>query len=382
MRCVVAFILLASSVTAQDFNWAVDDTFSWTLTEKGGGHDLGGTDVTSSSAGQFSETPALESCVHRISVSNGSQGGQGSATHIGDGVFLTCRHVFDRQWRAVKIGDAQVEATATVAKGPDFAVVRTDVASHAAAPVSTSPLSDGQTLHVYGATTGLHTGVLSHRRWSHGYRAVVCPVPTESGDSGAGVFNAAGELVGVHWGSTGNEVFFTPLSEVQDLLTPGSVADLPASTATEPSTSICPCLGYRGRAHCYCLQRGVACKCNRTTGSEWVMSDGKPVKKTGKYANPNNVAVTPSAPFSPAAGSSPSPPGADKPSITIHVADFACPPCEQVKRYDWRDFNVLWVTGGAASYPQIRWQDARGVTRVLTGAYRPDQVRWSWERTQ
>lgn len=77
--------------------------------------------------------------------------------------------------------------------------------------------------------------------------------------------------------------------EEQDAPSGGSGAELTpfVETAPEPSTAICPCLGYRGRAHCYCLQRGVACKCNRTTGSEWLMKDGRPVKKTGRYANPN-----------------------------------------------------------------------------------------------
>lgn len=300
---LLALLSLCVSASAEDFRWQVTDapSFTWSITAREGGglQSTGGTEVTSSSAGQVSETPALESFVHRINVSNVSTGGQGSATHIGGGVFLTCRHVFARQWNAVKVGGMSVKADPSIASGPDFAVVRTDVSSHASAPVSTAQLSDGETLHVYGAKTGLHTGVLSHRRWSQGYRAVVCQIPTESGDSGAGVFNAAGELVGVHWGSTGNEVFFTPLSEVASMLTPGSVVEtLPSSTATEPSTAICPCQGFRGRAHCFCLQRGVACKCNRTTGSEWLMADGRPVRKTGQYANPNKPSPLTTPPFS------------------------------------------------------------------------------------
>lgn len=63
------------------------------------------------------------------------------------------------------------------------------------------------------------------------------------------------------------------------------------SPAAEPSTAICPCLGYRGREHCFCLQRGVKCRCNRTTGSEWEMADGRPVKKTGRYDNPSRQGV-------------------------------------------------------------------------------------------
>lgn len=65
---------------------------------------------------------------------------------------------------------------------------------------------------------------------------------------------------------------------------PGSVAAPPKDAAAD--LSICPCLGYRGKEHCYCLQRGVACGCNRTKGSEWNMESGRPVNKTGRYADP------------------------------------------------------------------------------------------------
>lgn len=78
----------------------------------------------------------------------------------------------------------------------------------------------------------------------------------------------------------------------------------------------------------------------------------------------------------------PAAPAADKPSITITVADFYCAPCNQLKAMDWKDFNVTWAVGGAPAYPQISWQDARGVTRVLTGAYTPSRVMWSWKATQ
>lgn len=86
------------------------------------------------------------------------------------------------------------------------------------------------------------------------------------------------------------------------------------------------------------------------------------------------------APFNPgAAARLPTAPGADK--LTIHVAPFHCPPCEQVKRMDWQGFDVSWVTGGADAYPTIAWRDKDGVRRVLRGAYSPSRVRWSYNRT-
>ena len=73
-----------------------------------------------------------------------------------------------------------------------------------------------------------------------------------------------------------------------------TVAPSPGSAAAPPKDavadlSICPCLGYKGKAHCYCLQRGVQCRCNRTTGSEWNMDGGRPVNKTGRYADPRRA---------------------------------------------------------------------------------------------
>lgn len=263
-------------------------------------------DANAADAGvTVSETAAPASVsqfVHTIHVRNGSTGGQGSATHIGDGVYLTCRHVFGRSVSGVEIDGVPTPATWSVASGPDFAVVRTQASSAAAARVNTAPLSDGQSLRVVGQKTGLHAGELSPQRWSHGYRTVVCAVPTQSGDSGAGVFNDAGELVGVHWGSTGNEVFFTPLSEVASMIqdvaanrnvapfTPAAAAHTP--TAPGADTSVCACEGSK-RGVCHCLARGVTCRCRPGVGSEWEMANGRPVRKTGRYLDPRTPLTQP-----------------------------------------------------------------------------------------
>jgi hypothetical protein len=273
------------------------------------------------------------SFVHTIHVRNGNTGGQGSATHIGSGVYLTCRHVFDRPVSSVEIDGVSASGW-SIASGPDFAVVRTR-SSGPAARVSTAPLSDGQSLRVVGQKTGLHAGELSPKRWSHGYRAVVCAVPTESGDSGAGVFNDAGELVGVHWGSTGNEVFFTPLSEVVGMIPPGSVVETsPGSTATEPSCDCDPCTC----ANCACGAVSAA-----------------------------------------------------KPSITIVVPktwdgrpyrDGDCIYCGPHVKQDWSDFDMQVVhRDGYDAYPCTEWRDKNGTLRRLRGRYSPALVRWSFDRT-
>ena len=92
---------------------------------------------------------------------------------------------------------------------------------------------------------------------------------------------------------------------------------------------------------------------------------------------------TPPAPFTPPEATAPPAAADTKPAITITVAPFHCPPCNMLKSYDWSGFDVTWVTGGNVSaYPEISWIDHRGVKRILTGAYTPKRVRWSWDRTQ
>lgn len=97
----------------------------------------------------------------------------------------------------------------------------------------------------------------------------------------------------------------------------------------------------------------------------------------------DNVAVSHAAPFSRGESVGPRSPGADnKPAITIAVAPFHCPPCNQLKTFDWSGFDVTWKTGGAVSaFPEISWTDKRGTKRILTGAYTPNRVRWSYNRT-
>lgn len=60
----------------------------------------------------------------------------------------------------------------------------------------------------------------------------------------------------------------------------------PAKEGAEKNTGICNCQGSN-KGVCYCLKSGVQCKCTPTTGSIWNLTpEGKPVGKTGEYANP------------------------------------------------------------------------------------------------
>lgn len=91
------------------------------------------------------------------------------------------------------------------------------------------------------------------------------------------------------------------------------------------------------------------------------------------------------APVERPAGAPPSPAGSDsRPRLTITVAPFHCPPCNQVKRMDWSGFDVDWRTGGHVErgYPEISWRDESGKKWWKAGAYRPDQIMGLVERTQ
>lgn len=306
MKTLLALIplLLAAPVGAQEFNWALDDPFTWQVTEKGGDpQSTGGTDVTRSSAGRNSEAPALESFVHRINVVNRG----GSATCIAPGVYITCKHLFEGlRGYQVSIDGQAVAASVTMAPSHDVAVVvRIDEASAASVDTGNAPYMAECLAFGFGSNTA-HRGVISNDD-------TLSLHPGESGieqgDSGGAVF-CDGKLVGVIRGKNPDNdlvCYFTPLSSVASLIpASGAVVDTQPSSATAPS----------------------------------------------------------------------------KPSLRIALADFPCPPCDAVKAMDWSDFDVEWVTGGAESYPQISWLDKRGVRRVLTGAYTPSRVRWSWERTQ
>jgi hypothetical protein len=197
--------------------------------------------------------------------------------------------------------------------------------------------------------------------------------------------------------------------------TPGS--DVPPTTpvvASEPLTS-CQCNGDPSRCSCTNCRCSVRCAIAsyRKGGGQRAYVRGKSdwlhlvndhgwdsdqlrgltvddlqylhgASHAGKLESSQFVAAsTNAAPFNPgAAVRHPTAPGADKPSITIHLADFKCPPCDVLKGYDWQDFDVTWVTGGADAYPSIAWHDKDGMRRVLRGAYSPWRVKWSWERTQ
>jgi hypothetical protein len=292
MKTLIAFLLLASTAIAQDFDWAIEaPSFDWSIADSAQDESAQATD-------------GLSQLVHRINVANRA----GSCVCIAPGAYVTAKHVFEGLSNyQVSIDGQAVAASVTLAPSHDVAIVKC-LSEAAAASVETGDAEYLSRVTAYGTFSEVaHEGFISN----DDTLAITSDAEIKQGDSGGGVF-CDGKLVGVIRGknpNNGRVCYFTPIS---------SVAALVAS-------------------------------------------------------------------FSPAEGrlSDKPQPGADKPSITITVADFYCAPCDELKAMDWSAFTVDWKVGGdVKAFPEISWIDQRGVKRVLTGAYSPKRVMWSWEKTQ
>lgn len=74
------------------------------------------------------------------------------------------------------------------------------------------------------------------------------------------------------------------------VVTTGAVKPAPAPVS---KTAVCQCQGSN-RGVCFCLQNGIACKCNSGKGSVWNLNEqGRAVSKTGQYADPRKAAAAP-----------------------------------------------------------------------------------------
>lgn len=69
---------------------------------------------------------------------------------------------------------------------------------------------------------------------------------------------------------------------------------VPAAKTKEAIATVCPCQGSN-KATCFCLAKGIPCKCSAQVGSVWKVEDNKAVSKTGDYANPVTLKLIPAA---------------------------------------------------------------------------------------
>lgn len=215
-------LLLLCLLGGDDFRWAVErPSFSWST--RGGGH----TSAASPQDAESSPTDGLSDYVHRINVAN--QGG--SCVCIGDGVFITCKHVFEGVGvRDVRIDGQAVAASVTFAPSHDVAIVRLGSGAAAAPlllpmgnilPRTETPAHMCECRAFGHGSEVIHTGVYSN---DDTLSLMPGPGGITQGDSGGGVF-CDGQLVGVIRGKNpGNSrvCYFTPLSDVAALVAPFS----------------------------------------------------------------------------------------------------------------------------------------------------------------
>lgn len=136
-----------------------------------------------------------------------SNDGAGSGTVVarqGDtALILTNQHVVDgakKLW-IVQRGKPKVKATllAEAPKGTDLALVTAEIPNPAVAIADREPKAKDRINH-FGHATGPQKGhMVGWANYTDG-RAMISDIFSIVGDSGAGLFNADNELVGVHWG--------------------------------------------------------------------------------------------------------------------------------------------------------------------------------------
>jgi thiol-disulfide isomerase/thioredoxin len=210
MRILIALLLplfIAASAVAGEFNWAINDSpgFSWAVTEKGG-------DPQQSAAVNHADF------IHKITVGNNV----GTCVCVGDGLYLTVKHLWDGVTAGYRmtIADAQKSGViyylpAKVQGDPtDLAVVRITrpFADHKAAEICLDPLKFRQPVAFYSRVAGeLQSGEVIYdgqTRFGLGMVAVGDDDPgSEKGDSGSGVFDADGRLVGINSSRASNGEF-------------------------------------------------------------------------------------------------------------------------------------------------------------------------------
>lgn len=175
---------------------------------------------------KVTDLPATDptQAMHRLTYGQGNNRGQVSATHIGNGYYVTCRHMMVGRTGSFELDGEPVDAE--VLEDPiDFVLLR--VRTHRGGPAagwSSQPITTGQRLMIHARLTGKVSGEVHPKQTTDGARKIIvdpsCPI-TVSGDSGSPVVDAQGLVVGIHVATVNGEraTRVVPLAEVKDLLT-------------------------------------------------------------------------------------------------------------------------------------------------------------------
>jgi hypothetical protein len=185
------------------------------------------------SAAAGSQSSAAHNAHCRVFVGDGSTGsGTLIARNDATGLVLTCSHLFDdssadivaafpdgsRYGARLVDRDPANDLAALLIKRPDSEPIGVDDSEPAGVLTACGYGSDGRFRPATGTIDGMVQAV------GASFPSVKITGAVRPGDSGGGVLNAAGRLVGVVWGCRDGETYFTcgrPLHEFLDRVWPG-----------------------------------------------------------------------------------------------------------------------------------------------------------------
>lgn len=180
---------------------------------------------------------ATSDAVCRIYNEGDNSAGTGALIHVrnGSGLIVTCGHLFrdapDGRIRVVFPDGSSHYAKLLSFLYPDPDLAALEIANPTAKPIQVTDQhaeelwaggygGNGQLRVVKGRFSG------QSATESNTYGVMLAESPIRSGDSGGPVINSRGELSGVLWGASGNEVYFNSAKDTVAFLTqycPGGV---------------------------------------------------------------------------------------------------------------------------------------------------------------
>jgi S1-C subfamily serine protease len=211
------------------------------------GADIGSAVPTGDNAVARTVAPSDSEC--KVTHYAGGRIGSGSGTVVasGKGVsrVLTNHHVCPDDGDRITVehkGKAYPAARLAWDKSIDLACLEVRGVELPAAKIAAGDPAPGSTVRQWGHPKACKEAVPKSGRAIGGRTIFATTIPSESGDSGAGVFDAAGDLVGVCWGrrlDNGTETC-VPLADVRRFLRMDPPA-APAITSPRGSNSAdCP----------------------------------------------------------------------------------------------------------------------------------------------